>query len=209
MLENIKWLGHDTFRISGEKLIYFDPYHIKNPESADIILCSHSHHDHCSPEDIFKLIGKNTIIIAPADCLKTLKIDSLKSVNKMKAIKVGETIEIDGIKIRAVPAYNINKQFHPKANGWVGYIITINDESIYFAGDTDRIPEMKSFKGIDIAMLPVSGTYVMTAEEASAAALDILPKIAIPMHYGTIVGATADADRFASLLKGRISVHIL
>ncbi|MBF0542364.1 MAG: MBL fold metallo-hydrolase [Nitrospirae bacterium] len=209
MLENIKWLGHDTFRIAGKKLIYLDPFKIKNHEAADIIFCSHSHHDHCSPEDIVKLLGKNTIIIAPADCLKILKINSLKTVKEIKAIKPGDTLDIDGIKIKAVPAYNTNKQFHPKSNQWVGYIITIDGNTIYFAGDTDHIPEMKNIKGIDIAMLPVSGTYVMTAEEAASAAIDISPKIAIPMHYGTIVGSKTDAERFASLLKGKVSVQIL
>ncbi|MBF0473119.1 MAG: MBL fold metallo-hydrolase [Nitrospirae bacterium] len=209
MLENIKWLEHDTFRIAGKKLIYLDPFKIKNPEAADIIFCSHSHHDHCSPEDIAKLIGKNTIIVAPEDCLKTLKINSLKTVKEIKTIKPGDTIEIDGIIVRAVPAYNTNKQFHPKTNQWVGYIITIDDNTIYFAGDTDYIPEMKGFKGIDIAMLPVSGTYVMTAEEAANAAIDISPKIAIPMHYGSLVGTKADAERFATLLKGKIPVKIL
>jgi len=107
-----------------------------------------------------------------------------------------------------VPAYNTNKQFHTKDKGWVGYIFTVQGQRIYIAGDTDYIPEMKNFKA-DIALLPVSGTYVMTAEEAVKAALDIKPKVAIPMHYGSIVGSGKDAKRFADSLKGKVDVLIL
>ncbi|MCX5757844.1 MAG: MBL fold metallo-hydrolase, partial [Candidatus Hydrogenedentes bacterium] len=120
-----------------------------------------------------------------------------------KAIAAGERLTVEGIGIEAVPAYNTNKEFHPKKNGWIGYIVTMNDVRIYHAGDTDHIPEMKSIKA-DIALLPVSGTYVMTAEEAARAALDINPRIAIPMHYGTIVGQADDAVRFRDLLQGKI-----
>ena len=116
---------------------------------------------------------------------------------------------VGDVEIEAVPAYNTNKQFHPKAQGWVGYIFTVNGQRIYLAGDTDRIPEMKNLSRIDVALLPVSGTYVMTAGEAVQAALDIRPGIAIPMHYGSIVGSSGDAQKFADGLKGKIEVVVL
>ncbi len=202
MIKDIHWLGHDTFKIVGEKVIYTDPFKIKKKdEEADIILITHEHYDHCSPDDVKLVQGPNTVIVTTADCAKKL-------TGKVKTVKPGDTITVEGIEIEAVPSYNTNKQFHPKPNGWVGYIFTVKGQRIYVAGDTDYIPEMKNFR-VDIALLPVSGTYVMTAEEAVKAALDIRPKIAIPMHYGSIVGSKDDADRFAEGLKGKIEVVIL
>jgi L-ascorbate metabolism protein UlaG (beta-lactamase superfamily) len=200
MIENIHWLGHDTFKIVGEKVIYTDPFKIKKKDTADIILITHEHYDHCSPEDVKMIQGPKTVIVTTSDCAKKLS-------GVIKIVKPGDKINIEGIEIEAVPSYNTNKQFHTRDKGWVGYIFTVKGKRIYIAGDTDYIPEMKNFK-VDIAFLPVSGTYVMTAEEAIKAAIDIKPKIAIPMHYGSIVGSKGDAKRFADGLKGKIEVVI-
>lgn len=201
MTDNIHWLGHDTFKIVGEKVIYIDPFQIKKKDTADIILITHEHRDHCSSADVEKVSGEKTVIIATPDCAGKLSGD-------VRFMKPGDNITVDGISIEAVPAYNTNKKFHPKGNNWIGYIFTLNGKRIYTAGDTDRIPEMKGID-VDIALLPVSGTYVMTAEEAVEAAIDINPKVAIPMHYDSVVGSIDDAKRFAQGLKGRIEVKIL
>ncbi len=198
--KNIHWLGHDTFKLVGQKTVYIDPFKIEKADKADIICITHEHFDHCSPEDIKKVQGENTIVVATEDCAK-------KIGGNVQVIKVGRKLIIDGVEIEAVPAYNTNKDFHPQANGWVGYIITLDKIRIYHSGDTDRIPEMKEVR-TDVALLPVSGTYVMTAEEAVQAALDIKPEVAIPMHYGTIVGEPNDATLFEAGLKGKMEVIV-
>ncbi|HSW64888.1 MAG TPA: MBL fold metallo-hydrolase [Dissulfurispiraceae bacterium] len=202
MQETVQWLGHDTFKIAGSKIIFTDPYQISTRDVADIIVITHDHYDHCSPDDIEKLRGPHTVVLAPSDCAPGI-------AGSITTIAPGDTLLLDGVTIIAVPAYNTNKQFHTRDRGWVGYIIKIDGTSIYFAGDTDHIPEMSLLGTIDIALLPVSGTYVMTADEAAQAALAIRPKLAIPMHFGSIVGTRNDAEHFADILKGTVEVRIL
>lgn len=199
--KNISWLGHDGFLYQNKKTIYFDPFQISGGPAADLILISHDHFDHCSPDDVNKIQTKDTIIVTEADSAKKLS-------GKIEVIKPGETKTIAGITIEAVPSYNINKDFHVKAKGWLGFIVTLEGVRVYHPGDTDFIPEMNTFQ-VDIAFLPVSGTYVMGAQEAVEAAKVLKPKIAIPMHYGAIVGTEEDAKKFAELLKGTVDVRIL
>ena len=196
MIENVELLKHDTVKIKTPRVIYIDPFKVEEGEKADLILITHEHYDHCSREDIEKLQKPETVVVTVADCQS-----KLREIRHVRVVKPGDTIEEMGVKITAVPAYNTNKPFHPKENEWVGFIVEANGKRIYHAGDTDLIPEMKNLGQIDVAFLPVSGTYVMTAEEAAQAAEIINAKISVPMHYGVIVGDRKDAERFKSLCE--------
>ena len=196
----IKWLGHGGFIVKDildNRVIYIDPYQIGDCEPADAILITHSHYDHCSIEDIRKIATPRTVILAPADCQS--KFQGKLDFRDCVIMTPGKSITMGNIGVEAVPAYNTNKKFHLKENEWVGYVLDINSKRIYHCGDTDAIPEMKKLNKIDVAMMPVSGTYVMTAEEAAEALKGFEPKLAIPMHYGAIVGDKADAERFKEL----------
>ncbi len=197
----IHWLGHDAIRIDAGVTIYFDPFKIEPGPVADIIFISHDHYDHLSSEDIAKIQGPETVIVTAESCRK-------KVSGKVKIVAPGDTLTVKDIPIEAVASYNTNKKFHPRQNGWLGFVVEIGGVRVYHAGDTDVIEEMGKIK-TDIALLPVSGTYVMTAEEAVEAALTIKPALAIPMHYGTLVGDRKDAERFCDLLRGKVDVKIL
>jgi L-ascorbate metabolism protein UlaG (beta-lactamase superfamily) len=208
MVENLHWLGHASFRFDGSKTVYFDPWKLSlNPKKADIVLITHDHFDHYSPDDIELIATGDTTLLADRIVSKQLQ-NAKPNCKEIKSLSPQDTANIQNVKIMAVASYNTNKQFHTKEANKLGFIVTLDGLTIYHAGDTDFIPEMKDYR-CDIALLPVSGTYVMTAEEAAHAALAIKPKIAIPMHYGDIVGSTVDARRFHDLLKGKIEVRIL
>ncbi len=199
MLANVHWLGHASLKITGEKVIHVDPYKIKGGERADLILITHDHHDHLSPEDIAKIHGEQTIIVLPATSKHHLS-------GRIETVKAGGEVTLAGVKIRAVPAYNIGKKFHPHGQGNVGYVFTVGDITYYHAGDTDVIPEMEAITA-DVAFLPVGGTYTMTADEAAQAVALIKPKVAVPIHWGTIVGSRQDAEAFQQ--KAACEVRIL
>ena len=200
MLENIEVLYHSSIRINKEKIIYIDPFKInKNYNDADIIFITHDHYDHYSEEDIDKVINENTTIIIPDELLTKLL---RKGINKNAIITVepNKNYMVQGIKFETISAYNTNKTFHPKENGWVGYIIIINGIRYYIAGDTDITEENKQVK-CDVAFVPVGGTYTMDFKEAASLINEIKPKIAIPIHYGSIVGTEQDAIDFIRLLS--------
>lgn len=206
----IQWKGHDSFYIHNSKKIFIDPYKLTLPYQADIILITHSHFDHCSIPDLEKISRDGTVIISPTDCQSKLSKINKKII--VKILQPGEEIELDSIKIKAIPAYNINKQFHNKEDYWNGYLLDIHGTKIYHAGDTDFIPEMNNLieDHIDIAFLPIDGKYTMTPEEASRAAFIIKPKIALPMHYAELSGNIDDAKKFVSLCKEQgINAEIL
>jgi len=196
-------IAHDSFKIKGSRTIYTDPFKVTARDEADIVLISHEHFDHLSLEDLEKVVFPGTTIVASPLCRDGLK--GLK-VKETRFLDPGGKVSVGKVQIETVPAYNINKfrepghAFHPLGEKRLGFIITMDGTRIYFSGDTDFIPEMHDI-AVDIAMLPVSGTYVMTPEEAAEAALAIHPQIAVPMHYGAIVGADADAIKFKSLVK--------
>lgn len=204
VLDQIRWYGHDTFRIDLGKVVYTDPFKVKHSDTADIILVSHEHFDHCSTEDIAKLSSSDTVVVAPKQCRECL--DNLGC--KVVYMEPGGITNVHGVQVTAVSAYNINKSFHPKEKGGLGFVVSGKGVRVYLAGDTDRIPEMKDLD-VDIALLPVSGTYVMDVEEAVAAVEDIKPRYVIPMHYGSIVGTKDDGSRFAELVKGKAEVKVL
>lgn len=196
-------LNHAAFKIKNNKVIYLDSFKIpEGAEKADLILISHEHFDHCSPDDLKKLVSPQTTLITIPLCKDKL---SGLAVKEIRYVKPGDSLEAQGVKVEVVPAYNINKfrspgiPFHPPADNKVGFVIEVDGVRIYHAGDTDNIPEMQNLKNIDLALLPVSGTYVMTAEEAAEAVKIIKPQIAIPMHYGNIVGTEEDAKKFKEM----------
>ena len=193
----IEWLGHSAFLIKNSALVYIDPFQLKTNEKADIIFITHGHYDHCSLQDIEKIVKKGTIIIIPAGCQS--KVMKLEEDVDIKVVNPGEQAIIKGIKAKAVPSYNTNKPAHPKGDGWNGYVLDFDNVRIYHAGDTDMIPEMSPLREIDIALLPVDGKFAMSADEAAKAAEIIKPKLAIPMHYGTVAGTREDAERFVRL----------
>jgi L-ascorbate metabolism protein UlaG (beta-lactamase superfamily) len=211
-LEKLRWLGHDSFVYEGPPVVYFDPWHLVQDASsaaalpiADLVLVSHEHGDHCSPEDVELVSGPKTVIVANQTAAPLLQGD-------VRIMRPGDELAVGEVAVRAVPAYNLNKfrspgnPFHPRTALHNGYVVTVGSVRVYFAGDTDAIPEMSHIE-CDVALLPVSGTYVMTAEEAAEAARVIQPEVAVPMHYGAgVAGTQDDAARFRSLYTGVVKI---
>jgi len=204
LVNKLHWLGHDSFCLDGPPVIYFDPWKLHGrPVPADLVLVSHDHHDHCSPDDVNKVRGPKTVVVANGSAAAKLL--------GARAVKPGDRLTAAGVEIEVVPAYNLTKfrspgvPFHPQNAGHVGYVVTVGGVRLYFAGDTDQIPEMAGI-ACDVALLPVSGIYVMTAEEAVAAARTINPKIVVPMHYGAGIGTDGDGQRFTDLYGGQVVI---
>ena len=204
----LTWLGHDGFRIEDGQVIYIDPFQIKEGAKADLVLVSHEHDDHCSVGDLKNIVTPKTVVVAHSQSKSEL---SKLRVKDLKIVKPGDKLTLGNVTVEAVPAYNTNKFrepgkfFHPKEDGKLGFIVTVKGVRIYHAADTDHINEMRDMAP-DIALLPVSGTYVMTAKEAAEAAASIKPKIAIPMHYAAIVGSVKDAEEFKKLAKCEVKI---
>lgn len=192
LTQNIDWLNHASFRLRGKDVtIYVDPWKIEGkPQDGDIILVTHDHYDHLSMEDVNKVAKPDAVVVIPSVALA--KVDWPNRLG----VSPGETLAVKGISINVVRSYNTNKDFHPRSQEWVGYIVELDGVRIYHAGDSDVIDEMDNVS-CDVALLPVSGTYVMTADEACEAVRRIGPKAAIPMHYGVVAGERMDAEIFA------------
>ena len=207
MLSGVNVLCHNSIRIDKHLIMYFDPFKIQNNSyDADIIFCTHTHYDHFSTEDILKIKNDRTILVGTEDCY----VNAIKmgfEENRIIIVEPNEKYEILGIKFETVPAYNIEKQYHPKENDWVGYIIEVDNNRYYIAGDTDLTVEANSVL-CDVAFVPVGGRFTMNAKEAASLINTIEPKIAIPTHYGDIVGTKEDAELFKKLVKEGIDVKI-
>jgi L-ascorbate metabolism protein UlaG (beta-lactamase superfamily) len=199
LLESVDWLGHAGFRIDAEgAVVYIDPYRVEGGPPADVILITHGHYDHFSPLEIERLSHGRTLVVAPPQVAERVG-------GGVVSLRAGETLELPfgrGIDVTAVAAYNTSKlaadgrPFHPREAGCLGYELRVGGERLYHSGDTDVIPEMDAVSGVDVALLPVSGVYVMTAEEAAEAARRIDPRVAVPMHWGGHIGTRADAEAF-------------
>jgi L-ascorbate metabolism protein UlaG (beta-lactamase superfamily) len=201
LTKKLRWYGHASFLVLDDKKIYIDPWEISETQpKADLVLITHAHFDHCSPEDVKKMTKPETVVVGPPDCLEALGWGK-----KGLAVKPGEKIVPLGLQVQVVPAYNIKPEranFHPKNNNWVGYILEVNGIKYYHAGDTDQIPEMQNLAP-HVALLPIGGTYTMNIDEALSAAKAIKPEVVCPIHYGKVpgVGTSEDGEKFVNLCQ--------
>lgn len=205
MTENIQVLTHSSIKITGEATIYVDPFHVVEAAGdADIILITHDHYDHYSPEDIAKVIKEDTILVVPRKMER--QVEEI-SCGEIVTVEPGEQKQLGSIAIETVPAYNSLKPFHPRAKGWVGYLIETGGARIYIAGDTDMTPESQAVT-CDVAMVPIGGTFTMNAKKAAELVNVIRPKVAIPTHYGSVAGVRENEDVFRAHVDADIAVEI-
>jgi L-ascorbate metabolism protein UlaG (beta-lactamase superfamily) len=195
----VSWLGHASFMISGDKTVYIDPWQIDGePHDGDIVLVSHSHFDHLSPEDIRAVLKEEGVVAGPEDVIAEL--------GRGTVLGPGQELEQGGVTIRGVAAYNKEKDFHPRERGWLGFLVEMNGKKIYYAGDTDAAEEMQALDGISLALLPVGGTYTFDAAGAAEALSLFHPQLAVPYHWGEVVGSRKDARRFAKLAETEVKI---
>ena len=203
--KNITVNTQSSIRIAGSKILYFDPFRITDePHDADIIFITHSHHDHLDPESIDKIAREDTVFAAPSSMGQEMR--KVVGDAELMLMMPGSTKDVFGISIQAVPAYNRLKPFHPKRYGWNGYVVTMDGVRYYVSGDTDAIRELSSIT-CDVALVPIGGTYTMSAKEAAKLINEIGPSVAIPTHYGSIVGKPEDADTFRKYVDPKIQVE--
>ena len=207
MTENIEVFTQNSIRITDkDRRIYIDPFQMKiSPHDADLILITHDHHDHFSPEDSEKVAGNGTVLIVPQK-MKDKAGEAAAFVKKTLTVEPGNSYEMEGLSFETVASYNKVKPFHMKSAGWVGYILCIDGKRIYIAGDTDDTDEAEKVK-CDIALVPIGGTYTMDAKQAAKLINTIRPVVAIPVHYGSIVGNKEDGDDFARQVDDQVKVE--
>ena len=195
--------AHSSIRVGGAAVVYFDPFHVKGePHDADIILITHDHYDHLSPEDIARVKKEDTVFVLPCSCRAAAENNGLA---RCVFLTAGEKTEVKGVPVEAVAAYNVLKSFHPKKNGWLGYVVTLEGQRLYVAGDTDENSDNLSVR-CDIALVPAGGTYTFDAKHAAKFVNKLRPAVAIPTHYGDIVGSLSDGDVFAAAVDEGIRV---
>ncbi len=209
MTGNIEVFTQNSIRIKDRgRNIYFDPFQMKeDPHDADFIFITHDHYDHFSPEDIMKVAGSDTVLIVPEKMAGKAAGEVAGLAERMITVKPGIYREVDGLEFETIPSYNILKPFHPKNAGWVGYILHIDGRRIYIAGDTDATKEAKAVE-CDIALVPIGGTYTMDVKKAAELINTFRPDVAIPTHYGSIVGNPSDGEAFAELVKAPVKVEL-
>jgi len=202
MLEDIKINCHSSIKIAKDKTIYIDPFRINEvPHDADYIFITHSHYDHFSTQDILKVAKIDTIFVSVQDTKSSLELMGIPE-KQIIIVEPNNKYEIDSIKFETVHSYNINKNFHPKENNWVGYIIELNETKYYIAGDTDALDELKNIE-CNYAFLPVGGKYTMDCKEAATLANELKADVIIPTHYGRIVGSKNDCEKFAKIVHDK------
>lgn len=205
MLENITVIEHSAVCIRTDKTVYFDPFHIPGePHDADIVFITHEHYDHFSAEDIAKVMNDDTVFVAPAGMDKAFAKEHIAE-SRVKFLAPGDKDTVKGTDVEAVAAYNLMKPFHPKNKGWLGYVVTVDGTRVYVCGDTDNIPEARAVS-CDIICVPIGGFYTMNAKSAAELVSAVRPQIAIPIHYGSIVGDKKDADEFERCVAGTAKV---
>ena len=203
LVDHITVNAHSSIRIEGEKVMYFDPFHLENgPRDAALVFLTHDHYDHLSPEDIAKVKKDGTVFVLPASCRAAAEKNGLTDCVYLTP---GETAEVCGVPVEAVAAYNPLKPFHPRRNGWLGYIVTVEGKRVYVAGDTEENKDNLAVS-CDIAMVPVGGTYTFDAKHAAKFVNELRPTVAIPTHYGDIAGDPTDGDAFAANVDEGIEV---